>query len=128
MTKEEMIAFMNANPVMQLATVEGDKPRVRAILLFKADEKGIIFHTANTKDLYKQLMKNSNVEICFNSPDTQLRVTGVAHVDDDPKLREEIFAHGDIAPSVPDQSVFGLFGVFQQVAVDVQYKTRWIAW
>ena len=101
MTKEEMIAFMNANPVMQLATVEGDKPRVRAILLFKADEillfkadeKGIIFHTANTKDLYKQLMKNPNVEICFNSPDTQLRVTGVAHVDDDPKLREEIFAH-----------------------------------
>ena len=63
MTKEEMIAFMNANPVMQLATVEGDKPRVRAILLFKADEKGIIFHTANTKDLYKQLMKNPNVEI-----------------------------------------------------------------
>ena len=93
MTKEEMIAFMNANPVMQLATVEGDKPRVRAILLFKADEKGIIFHTANTKDLYKQLMKNPNVEICFNSPDTQLRVTGVAHVDDDLKLREEIFAH-----------------------------------
>lgn len=93
MTKEEMIAFMNANPVMQLATVEEDKPRVRAILLFKADEKGIIFHTANTKDLYKQLMKNPNVEICFNSPDTQLRVTGVAHVDDDPKLREEIFAH-----------------------------------
>ena len=93
MTKEEMIAFMNANPVMQLATVEGDKPRVRAILLFKADEKGIIFHFFFTKEKYKQLMKNPKVEICFTSPDTQLRVTGVAHVDDDPQLREEIFAH-----------------------------------
>ena len=31
MTKEEMIAFMNANPVMQLATVEGDKPRERFV-------------------------------------------------------------------------------------------------
>ena len=80
MTKEEMIAFMNANPVMQVATVEDDKPRVRAILLFKADEDGIVFHTANTKDFCKQLMKNPNVEICFNSPDTQLRVRGVAHI------------------------------------------------
>lgn len=93
MTKEEMITFMNENPVMQVATVEDDKPRVRAILLFKADEDGIVFHTAYTKDFCKQLMKNPNVEICFNSPDTQLRVRGVAHIDDSPKLREDIFAH-----------------------------------
>ncbi len=93
MTKEEMIAFMNSNPVMHLATMDGDTPRVRAMLLFKADEKGIVFHTANTKDVYKQLMENPNVEICFNSPEMQLRVTGVAARDDDPVLREEIFNH-----------------------------------
>ncbi|MBQ6229884.1 MAG: pyridoxamine 5'-phosphate oxidase family protein [Eubacterium sp.] len=93
MTKEEMIDFMNANPVMHLATMDGDCPRVRAMLLFKADEKGIVFHTANTKDVYKQMMDNSNVEICFNSPEMQLRVSGVVSRDDDPELREEIFNH-----------------------------------
>ena len=48
MTKEEMITFMNEHPVMHLATVEGNVPRVRAILMYKADENGIVFHTANT--------------------------------------------------------------------------------
>ena len=93
MTKEEMIEFMNAHPVMHLATVEGNVPRVRGILMFKADENGVVFHTANTKDLYKQLMENPNVEMCFNSPELQLRVTGVAKLDEDSTLREEIFEH-----------------------------------
>ncbi len=84
---------MNSNPVMHLATVENSTPRVRAILMYKADENGVVFHTANTKDLYKQLMENPNVEMCFNSPEMQLRVSGIAKLDEDPSLREEIFAH-----------------------------------
>ena len=38
-------------------------------------------------------MANPNVEMCFNSPELQLRVTGVAKLEEDPALREEIFAH-----------------------------------
>ena len=46
MTKEELFKMMNENPVMHLATVdENGFPRVRGILMFKACEGGIIFHT-----------------------------------------------------------------------------------
>ncbi|MBQ0012332.1 MAG: pyridoxamine 5'-phosphate oxidase family protein [Clostridiales bacterium] len=93
MTKDEMYALMNANLGFHLATVEGDQPRVRGMMLFRADDRGIIFHTASTKDVFKQIMENPKAELCFNGNGTQIRVTGKLEVVDDPKLREEIFNH-----------------------------------
>ena len=63
MNEKEIYALMNANPVFHLATVEGDQPRVRGMLLFRADENGLIFHTASTKDVYTQIMNNPKVEM-----------------------------------------------------------------
>ena len=65
MVKEEIFKLMNENPVFHLATMDGDQPRVRGMLLFRADEEGIIFHTASTKDVFQQIMKNPKAELCF---------------------------------------------------------------
>lgn len=93
MNEKEMYALMNANPGFHLATVEGDQPRVRGMFLFRADENGLIFHTASTKDVYAQIMNNPKAEMCFFGDGTQIRVTGVLeHVIDD-GLKEEIFNH-----------------------------------
>ena len=93
MNEKEMYALMNANPGFHLATVEGDQPRVRGMFLFRADENGLIFHTASTKDVYSQIMSNPKAEMCFFGEGTQIRVTGVLeHVIDD-ELKEEIFNH-----------------------------------
>ena len=93
MVKEELFQIMNENPVLHLATMEGDQPRVRGMLLFRADEEGIIFHTASTKDVYKQIQKNPKVELCFQGEGIQIRVTGVLELVEDEALREEIFNH-----------------------------------
>ncbi len=94
MNKNELFKLMNENPVFHLATVDGDKPRVRGMLLFRADENGIIFHTASTKDVFSQIMKNPNVELCFQGNGTQVRVEGkLEFVQNDETLREEIFNH-----------------------------------
>lgn len=85
--------FSIKNPVFHLATVEGDQPRVRGMLLFRADEKGIIFHTASSKDVYSQLKQNPKAELCFNSPERQVRVTGELVEVIDEQLKEEIFNH-----------------------------------
>lgn len=85
---------MNENPVFHLATTDGNKPHVRGMLLFRADENGIIFHTASTKDVFSQIMKNPNVELCFQGNGVQVRVEGkLEHIENDPALREEIFNH-----------------------------------
>ena len=93
MTKEEMFKIMNENMAFHLATSVDGQPYVRGMLLFRADENGIIFHTGKFKDLYEQLKKNPNVELCFNSPSTQIRVSGVIEEINDDKIVEEIYAH-----------------------------------
>lgn len=93
MTKEEMFDLMNRTMVMHLATVEDGQPHVRGMLLYKADESGIVFHTGSFKDVFKQIEKNPKVEVCFNANDIQLRVKGVIEELNSLKLKEEIFAH-----------------------------------
>ena len=93
MNEKEMYALMNENPAFHLATVEGDQPRVRGMLLFRADERGLIFHTASTKDVYAQIKKNPKAEMCFFGNSTQIRVTGVLEQVMDEELKEEIFNH-----------------------------------
>ena len=94
MTKEELFKLMNENPVMHLATVDQNGfPRVRGILMFKACDDGIIFHTGAFKDLYKQLMANPNSEVCFQCGAVQIRVCGKFELDQSDELFEEIYNH-----------------------------------
>lgn len=90
MNRDEILAFLNANPSCHLATMEDDQPRVRGMFMYRADEKGIIFHTGDFKSLYSQVKGNKKVEICFSSPDKQVRVEGVAEITDDAKLKQEV--------------------------------------
>lgn len=93
MKKEEIFQFMRNNPAFFLATVEEDQPRVRGMLLFSADETGIIFHTGAMKDVYKQVVKNPKVELCFNGNGTQVRVSGELEIVDDNTLKDTISEH-----------------------------------
>lgn len=93
LSKNEIFKLMNENPVFHIATMDGDQPRVRGMLLFRADENGIVFHTASVKDVYKQVMANPKTELCFQGDGVQIRVTGKLELVNDKKLREEIFSH-----------------------------------
>ena len=93
MNKEEIFNSISSNPVFFLGTIDGDKPRVRGMLLYKADENGIIFHTASSKDLYDQILKNPNAELCFNCNGTQIRINGQLEIIDDNALKDEIYEH-----------------------------------
>ena len=93
MTKQEILEAINKNPAFFLATIDEDKPRVRGMLLYKADENGILFHTAASKDLYSQILKNPNAELCFNCSGTQIRISGKLDIIDDNNLKDEIYAH-----------------------------------
>ena len=95
MNKAEILNLLNANPSFTLATCELDQPRVRGMLLYKADERGIIFHMGNFKDMYKQIKNNPKAELCFfdSKTGTQVRVSGVLEESVDDALKEEIFTH-----------------------------------
>lgn len=73
--------------------MDGEQPRVRGMLMFRADENGIVFHTGEMKDLYAQISANPKAELCFFGNGVQIRVSGVLERSEDPVLREEIYAH-----------------------------------
>ena len=82
-TRDEVLQFLNRNPVCHLATVEDGRPRVRGMFMYRADESGLIFHTGTNKALAKQVQSGAPVEVCFNNSDVQVRVSGVAAMADD---------------------------------------------
>ena len=93
MTKEELYKMMNEHPVMHVTTNDNGQPRVRAILMFKADADGIVFHTGVTKDLHRQLLNDPRSEVCFACGKYQVRVEGCFELVEDMALKEEIVNH-----------------------------------
>lgn len=92
MTREEILEFLNRNPVCHVATVENGQPRVRSLFMYRADESGLIFHTGTHKALAKQIQTGMPVQACFTNSDVQIRVTGTAEIIDDMAVKQEIVA------------------------------------
>ena len=92
MTKEEFIEFAAKNPVCSIATIDGNRPRVRMIMLYQADENGIIFVTGRQKDLNKQLQANPAAEMCFYNADEgrMVRIEGSVMSLDDLELKKKV--------------------------------------
>jgi len=92
MTKEEILEFATKNPVCSLATIDGNQPRVRTIMLYKADENGIIFCTGRDKAVHKQLQANPAAELCFYNAEQglQVRIEGSVEMLDDLELKKKI--------------------------------------
>lgn len=92
MTKEEIFRIINDNPVFYLATCEHNRPRVRGMRLYRADENGIIFNTSTAKELHRQLLKNPCVELCFydSREGIQIRIRGDVELFEEESIKNEI--------------------------------------
>jgi len=92
MTKEEIFEFVTKNPVFSLATIDGSQPRVRMIMLYKADTDGIIFCTGRDKAVHKQLQSNPAAELCFYNTEQglQVRFEGTVEMLDDLQLKKQV--------------------------------------
>ena len=95
MDLQECITFANENPICYMATIDGDQPRVRALLQFKADDSGFYYLILSMKRVFDQLKKNPKTEVCyFNNPSEladskMMRITGKLELLDDDQLKEE---------------------------------------
>lgn len=117
MNKTEILQFLTANPVFHLATVEGNKPHVRGMLLYRADENGIIFNTGKVKDMYKQLIENPNVEMSFTNGIfenlIQVRISGTVEPLEDLELKKEIIEQRDFLKPWVEEVGYDAVAVFR---------------
>jgi pyridoxamine 5'-phosphate oxidase len=114
MTKAEIIAAIKESPMCHLATVEGNKPHVRGMGVLKIDETGIYFQSWTLKDLDKQIKKNPEVEICFNTKDMkQIRVAGRFEILDDLALKKEAEAKGPFMTPVIKEKGYDVVAIYR---------------
>lgn len=84
-TYKDVLDFVKKNPVCTLATIDNDQPRVRAFFTVFLDDDLIYFTTGSPKEVYKQLVKNPQIELCYLTPGlgTMLRIAGAVEFVDD---------------------------------------------
>ncbi len=76
----------------QLATIDGDQPRLRPVSPVKTD--GFTIYVANLRAYHKttEIAANPKVELCYvDGGHNQVRLTGVAEIVTDRPLLEEIW-------------------------------------
>ena len=79
---EEIVSFLDEAKTYYLATVDGDKPRVRPFGTALVYEDKLYIQTGKVKDVSKQISKNPNVEICAFLNGKWLRLSGKLVNDD----------------------------------------------
>jgi len=116
---KDCIKFVTENPLCFLATSEGDQPRVRALALWFVDENGFYFATMYTKQVWKQMMANPKVEVCFyNNPANmmegkQMRVAGKIETIDDKELQKKAVDDCAAIDNLTGKSLGPLWRVFR---------------
>ncbi|MCL2390561.1 MAG: pyridoxamine 5'-phosphate oxidase family protein [Endomicrobia bacterium] len=130
MEKNEIFKILNENPVFYLATSENGQPRVRGMLLYKADDRGIIFHVGTYKDLYKQLQNNPKAELCFydTKNNIQIRVSGAIEETNDNNLKEEILAHPSREFLRQMKAAAGADNFYKTYAVFILKNAKAVVW
>ena len=78
----ETYEFLKNSKTYYLATIDGDKPRVRPFGTVNIFENKLYIQTGKNKDVYKQIENNSNVEICAFDLGKWIRVEGKLVADD----------------------------------------------
>ncbi len=115
------IEYLKANPVFHIATVDGTKARVRPFGFSMMRNGKIYFGTNNTKEVYKQLSSNPDIEISDMGNDgTWLRIRGRVAFDDSRDAKVQAFSESanllKVYPKGADDETFITFYFTEAVA------------
>jgi pyridoxamine 5'-phosphate oxidase len=113
MNKSEMLAMIKKSGHGFLATVDNNKGRVRGMEIFRADENGIILYTSKSKDVFQQVARNPEVEMCFFVDGTQLRISGRLEIVEDAALKKEIVEARAFLKPVAEKLGYDFMGVMK---------------
>ena len=114
--------FLTATGVFFMATVDGDKPRLRPLGAFIEDGDKLIFGVGDFKNVYRQMLANPNVEIVACKPDGHwLRYTGRAVFENDDKYAKQMISESHLESVYNEQTGYKLmtFRLEDATAVDI---------
>lgn len=110
---KEIVAILEKNPIVYIATVDGDQPRVRPFQFQLERDGKLWFVTANNKDVCAQLRKNPKIEFSTCLPDmTTLRVRGSVTLDDSLAIKQWVMDNRPMIKGIygsADNPIFAAF-------------------
>lgn len=86
----EVVKFLTENPVQYLATVGRDgKAKCRPFMFCLAQDSKLWFCTNSTKDVYKDIQANPEIEVSVSSPEfAWIRLNGKAVFENNMAVKE----------------------------------------
>ena len=87
---KEVQEFLKECGVYYLATIDGDKPRVRPFGTAEIFEGKLYIQTGKKKDVSKQIQANNNVEICAFKDGKWIRIEGKLVRDDRLEAKQDM--------------------------------------
>ena len=120
------LGIIRAAKFPQLATMDGDQPRLRPVSPVKTD--GFVIYVANLRSYGKtaEIAANPKVELCYvDEHHDQIRITGVAEVLTDRAVLEDIWNTNPLLRrylGTPDNPALIIYSV---VPNRVRYMQEW---
>ena len=87
---EEVYEFLKNAGTYYLATVDGDKPKVRPFGTINIYNGKLYIQTGKKKDVSKQIQTNNNVEICAFNAGKWIRLAGKLIRDDSIEAKKDM--------------------------------------
>ena len=101
---KEVQEFLKDCGVYYLATIDNDKPRVRPFGTAEIYNDHLYIQTGKKKDVFKQIEKNSNVELCAFKDGRWIRVSGNLIADDSIEAKKDMLDKNPNLRSMYDEN------------------------
>ena len=101
---KEVQEFLKECGTYYLATIDGDKPKVRPFGTAEIFDNHLYIQTGKKKDVFKQIEKNPNVEICAFKDGKWIRLSGKLVVDDRVEAKKDMLDKNPNLRSMYDEN------------------------
>ena len=122
----EVVKFLNDNPVQYLATVGRDgKAKCRPFMFCFEHDGKIWFCTNNTKDVYKDMQANNEIEVCVSSSEyAWVRLSGKVVFENNMTVKEDCMKNPIVQRQyqTADNPIFEVFYLADAKAVIADFS------
>ena len=106
--------FLKESGIFYVLTINGDFPAGRPFGAVMEYNDDLYISTADTKEVYKQLIENSNIQIISLKPNTRewIRINGISEECEDIEIKKKMLEECPVlskhfkAPDAPHYAVF----------------------
>lgn len=120
---EKVNDFLTQAGTFYLTTVDGDKPKCRPIGFHMVNGDRLYFGVGAFKEVYKQMQRNPNVEICAAVGKEFLRYYGKAVFEADDSIAEKVLANAPALQRVYNKQTGYRLGIFHLESAVAEFRT-----